>query len=205
MFPLCPKAPASSKHERDPGPCAIEGTRRGVRCKAGRPPRPPALTLARPPPGPGVQDRADNPRAPGLPTFRVHELEPRAYAAAEESRRSPPRLPPRPAAQPPGSHRLRDPPAGRREPDPRDHHVVPHEERDHAPEERRHRVRREAQADEGGHRRLVHGAPDTRPGTGLNGAHRIRTPSPAISRRVHPDCAVKISRALSRHYLGAVG
>ena len=45
MFPLRPKAPASSKYERDPGPRAIEGTRRGVRCKAGRPPRPPALTL----------------------------------------------------------------------------------------------------------------------------------------------------------------
>ena len=25
MLPLCPKAPASSKYERDPGPCAIEG------------------------------------------------------------------------------------------------------------------------------------------------------------------------------------
>ena len=69
MLPLCPKAPASSEYERDPGPCAIEGTRRGVRCKAGRPPRPPALTLARSPSGPGVQDRADNPRAPGLPTL----------------------------------------------------------------------------------------------------------------------------------------
>ena len=67
-MPLCPKAPASSEYERDPGPCAIEGTRRGVRCKAGRPPRPPALTLARSPHGPGVQDRTDNPKAPGLLT-----------------------------------------------------------------------------------------------------------------------------------------
>ena len=73
-MPLCPKAPASSKYERDPGPCAIEGTRRGVRCKAGRPPRPPALTLARSPLGPGVQDRADNPRAPGLPTLGCMNL-----------------------------------------------------------------------------------------------------------------------------------
>ena len=64
MLPLCPKAPASSECERDLGPCATEGTRRGVRCKAGRPPRPPAPTLARSPMGgrlanPGTWKRID--------------------------------------------------------------------------------------------------------------------------------------------------
>ena len=36
-----------------------------VGCKAGQPPRLPAPTLARSPLGPGVQDRTDNPKAPG--------------------------------------------------------------------------------------------------------------------------------------------
>ena len=69
MLPLCPKAPALNvigTWDLAPPKARAQG---GV--QAGQPPRLPAPTLARSPLGPGVQDRTDNPKAPGLLTVYI--------------------------------------------------------------------------------------------------------------------------------------
>ena len=70
MLPLCPKAPAMKvigTWDLAPPKARAQG---GVHL-AGQPPRLPAPTLARSPLGPGVQDRTDNPKAPGLLTVDI--------------------------------------------------------------------------------------------------------------------------------------